>query len=152
MKRILACVDFSEVTDDVVSQTKTLALLSDAEVRLLHVGAPNPDFVGFEAGPDVVRQNVAHALRDEHRRLEELAESLRRESVRATPLMVQGPTVRTIVEHVQRFGADLVVIGSHGHGALFDLLVGSVTQGVLRESPVPALVVPSPKRRAPKSQ
>ena len=150
MQRILTCVDFSEVTEPVVEQTKIIARSQDATVRLLHVGAPNPDFVGFEAGPDVVRDQVAHALRDEHRQLEELVATLQRESVRATHLMAQGPTVQTILEQARRFQADLIVLGSHGHGALVHLLAGSVTQGVLHGSRVPVLVVPS-RRRASSS-
>ena len=103
VERLLVCVDFSEVTNAVVGYAKTLSALTGAEVRLLHVGAPNPDFVGFEAGPDVVRNQVAHTLRDEHRKLEHLAQMLAEANVRATPLMVQGPTSDTILEQARRY-------------------------------------------------
>jgi nucleotide-binding universal stress UspA family protein len=146
MRRVLACVDFSDVTDEVVELTKILARLAGSEVRLLHVGAPNPDFVGFEAGPDAVRKQVAHTLRDEHKRLETIVLHLREENVQATHMMVQGPTVETILDQARRFHADLVVLGSHGHGALFHLLAGSTTQGVLRDAQVPVLVVPAKPR------
>jgi nucleotide-binding universal stress UspA family protein len=144
-ERILVAVDFSETTDAVVERASVLARLSDAELRLLHVAAPNPDFVGFEAGPDTVRNHVAEELREEHRALEALAEFLVRSSVRAHPLMVRGPTARTIVEQARRFGADLIVVGSRSHGALRRLLQGSVAEGVLHESAVPVLVVPFPR-------
>jgi nucleotide-binding universal stress UspA family protein len=146
MQRLLACIDFSEVTDAVIEQTKIIARLAGAEVRLLHVAAPNPDFVGFEAGPDAVRKQVARTLRDEHKKLEELVAHLQQENVAATHMMVQGPTVETIIDQARRFEADLVVLGSHGHSALFHLLAGSVTQGVLRETRVPLLVVPAKPR------
>lgn len=42
-----------------------------------------------------------------------------------------------------RLAADAIVLGSHGHGALYDLLVGSVAEGVLRRAPCPVVVVPS---------
>ncbi len=143
--RILVAIDFSEVTDAVVASATLIARLSDAEIRLLHVAAPNPDFVGFEAGPDVVRDQVAHTLRAEHAALEALAARLKESNIRATPLMVQGPTAQTIVEQTRRFAADLVVVGSHGHGRLRHLLTGSVAEGVLRDSTVPVLVVPAPR-------
>lgn len=145
LERILVAVDFSEVTDAVVASAALLARLSNAEVRLLHVAAPNPDFVGFEAGPDVVRDQVARTLREEHGALEALAARLKESNVRATPLMVQGPTAETIVEQSRRFAAELVVLGSHGHGRLRHLLAGSVAEGVLRHSSVPVLVVPAPR-------
>jgi nucleotide-binding universal stress UspA family protein len=143
IERILVCVDFSEVSDAVVEHAKAVAALAGAEARVLHVAAPNPDFVGFEAGPDSVRNQVAQELRDEHRALEVIAKRLAEANVRAAPLMVQGPTAATILEQIHRFRADLVVLGSHGHGALHHLLAGSVAEEVLRKSPVPVLVVPS---------
>ena len=143
IERILVCVDFSEVTDAVVDQAKAIAALAGAEARVLHVAAPNPDFVGFEAGPKTVRNQVAHTLRDEHRTLEGIARRLAEANVRAAPLMVQGPTAATILEQIHRFRADLVVLGSHGHSALYHVLAGGVAEEVLRKSPVPVLVVPS---------
>jgi nucleotide-binding universal stress UspA family protein len=146
--RILVCVDFSEVTDAVVEHAKAIAALAGAEARVLHVAAPNPDFVGFEAGPDSVRRQVAQTLREEHKNLEVIAQRLAEANVRATSIMVQGPTSETILEHTRRFRADLVVLGSHGHGALYHLLAGSVAEEVLRKSSVPVLVVPSGRRQA----
>jgi len=143
--RILVCVDFSKVTDAVVDCARVLAALAGAEVRLVHVAAPNPDFVGFEAGPDTVRQQVARGLRQEHRALEALGAKLNEANVRAGSLMVQGPTVESILEQARRFQAGLVIIGSHAHGPLHDLIAGSVAQGVLRGSTVPVLVVPAPR-------
>jgi len=43
-------------------------------------------------------------------------------------------------------GASFVVMGSHGHGAMYDLLVGSTAQGVLRKAPCPVLIVPPARR------
>ena len=148
IERILVCVDFSEVTDAVIDHAKAIATLASAEVRVLHVAAPNPDFVGFEAGPDTVRNQVAQTLRDEHKSLESISRRLAEANVRAAPLMVQGPTAATILEQIRRFRADLVVLGSHGHGALYHLLAGSVAEEVLRKSSVPVLVVPSGRRHA----
>lgn len=142
-KRLLVCVDFSEVTEAVVAQAQSIATLTSARVRVLHVAAPDPDFVGFEAGPDSVRHQVALGLREEHAKLERIAERLRSEGVAASPMMVQGSTVATILDQARRFEADLIVLGSHGHGALFHLIAGSVAEGVLREGAVSVLVVPA---------
>jgi nucleotide-binding universal stress UspA family protein len=56
---------------------------------------------------------------------------------------------RDILEQVHTFGADLLVLGSHGHGGFNRLLLGSVTEKVLRRSAIPILVVP---RHAPDAE
>ena len=38
--------------------------------------------------------------------------------------------------------AELLVVGSHGYGAVYDLLVGSISRGILKHSKIPVLVVP----------
>ncbi|MEO8353471.1 MAG: universal stress protein, partial [Chthoniobacteraceae bacterium] len=45
-------------------------------------------------------------------------------------------------------GADMIVMGSHGHGSFYELLVGSVTSGVLRDARCPVLVVPAKEVKA----
>ena len=50
MKEILAAVDFSDYSDAVVSRAASLALAFGANVTLLHVAAPDPDFVGYGIG------------------------------------------------------------------------------------------------------
>jgi nucleotide-binding universal stress UspA family protein len=48
-----------------------------------------------------------------------------------------------ILAQADQLQADLIVVGSHGHGATYDLLVGSISSGVIRKSKVPVLVVPA---------
>jgi nucleotide-binding universal stress UspA family protein len=64
----------------------------------------------------------------------------------AVALHIQGPTVDKILHEAQQQGAELIVMGSHGHGALYELLVGSVTQGVMKGASCPVVVVPAKKK------
>jgi nucleotide-binding universal stress UspA family protein len=50
-----------------------------------------------------------------------------------------------ILNQADELNADLIVMGTHGHGAMYNLLVGSVTKGVLKRSTRPVLLVPAPK-------
>jgi nucleotide-binding universal stress UspA family protein len=113
---------------------------------LLHVTAPDPEFVGYAAGPQTVRDQVARRYREVHQRLQAEAEVLRESGLDAIAVLAQGPSVETILKEARRLGVDLIVMGSHGHGAVYHLLVGSVSQGVLKKSPCPVMVVPSPAR------
>lgn len=140
---ILAAIDFSEVTERVVDTLKQVAATFSAHVWILHVAPPDPAFVGYEAGPQAVRDQVAVEHHERHRKLQQLADRLRSGGVEATALLVQGPTVAKILAEAERLQAALIVLGSHGQGALYDLLVGSVSEGVVRASKVPVLLVPA---------
>ena len=48
-----------------------------------------------------------------------------------------------ITRESEEIDADLIVVGSHGHSAIYDVLVGSYSAGILRKSDVPVLVVPT---------
>lgn len=139
---LLVAVDFSPVTEKQIRAVRRLAA-PGRRVFVIHVAEPDPDFVGFEGGPDEVREQIAVEFREEHRRVQALAAELRDAGLEATALLVQGPTVATILEQADRLEADAVVVGSHGHSAIYDLVVGSVSSGVIRGTHVPVLVVPA---------
>ena len=143
MNTILCAVDFSDVATRVASVAGTMAMAFDARVVLLHVAPPEPSFVSFEPGPQSERDFRAAELRQEHRDLQTLAEALEAEGVTVEPLMVPGATVEKILDEAERLEADVVVLGSHGHSALYDLLVGSVAEGVMRKAKCPVLIVPA---------
>jgi len=138
----VVAMDFSAVSE------KQLAVISrltrqDRHIYLLHVAEPNPDFVGFDAGPDVVRDQMAEQFHREHEQIQAMAQQLRDDGRDVTALLVQGPTVDTILSQAEKLEADLIVVGSHGHGAVFDMLVGSISTEVIRRSSIPVLVVPA---------
>jgi nucleotide-binding universal stress UspA family protein len=143
VRKILAAVDFSPVSKQVTLQAASLAEAFSAELTLVHVAAPDPEFVGYEAGPQTVRDDRAHEIRGEHRELQSAADGLRQRGLAARALLVQGPPVKSILAEAEKLQADVIVIGSHGHGALYRALLGSVGEGVVRASQCPVLVVPA---------
>ena len=142
MELLLVPIDFSAGTERVLATAKQLATATNAALRLLHVAPPEPDFVPYDAGPAVVRAQVANDLREEHRHLQQLALELNEVGIKTSARMVMGPFVETIVDQAELSLADMIVIGSHGHGALFRMVLGSVSEGVVRQSDCPVLVVP----------
>jgi nucleotide-binding universal stress UspA family protein len=145
MKTILVPIDFSDVTERVIATAREYADALKAKVILLHVTEPEPDFVGFEPGPMAIRQAVARDFKAEHQKLDELKSTFSPDH-HVLALHIQGPLVDKILSQATEHHADLIVMGSHGHGALFELFVGSVTSGVLKNSACPVLVVPSAKK------
>lgn len=145
MKTIVAAIDFSDISDEVLTKSSLLAHQFSAHLWILHVAAPDPEFVGYEVGPQHVRDWRANTLHKERLFLQERADELEKEGVQVTPLMAQGPTVETILKESSDLNADMIVVGSHGHGALYELIVGTVTEGLLKASKFPILIVPANK-------
>ncbi len=143
MKNILVTTDFSQHASHAVAKAVELASALNAKLWLVHVAAPEPDFVGFRTGPQSVRDHLAHQLRKEHADLQAQAERARESGVNCEALLVQGPTAETIVSEAERLHAELVVMGSHGHGALFRAIVGSVCEQVIGMGKCTVMVVPA---------
>lgn len=141
--RILVALDLSTATERTLATTIKLARVTQAEVWLLHVAAPEPDFVGYAAGSKAVRDQVAQAHREEHRTLQGHAQVLRDVGIDTTALLIQGPSAAVILGEAGRLAADLIVMATHGRGALMDLVVGSVSHAVLAGSRIPVLLVPA---------
>ena len=108
--------------------------------------APDPEFVGFDAGPQVVRDTRAKELRQEHRELQALRDAMKALGTDAEALLVQGPTVDTLFMEAARLHADLLVMGSHGRGGLYKALTGSVSGSALKRSTTPIVIVPPTER------
>ena len=142
MKTILVPVDFSAATGPQLLVAAEEARRAAAALLLLHVSAPHPDFVPYGVGPQPVRDRRAQELREEHRQMHELAGRLRDQGLQADGRMVAGPTVETILEQAAEHAVDRIVMATHGHGLWHRVLLGSVSEGVLRRATVPVLLVP----------
>lgn len=141
--KVLIAVDLSQSAPDVIEQARRLVAGEDLSVYVLHVAAPDPDFVGYDAGPQNERDAVANHLQKDHKKVQELADGLRANGIDATALLVRGPTAETILAQADKLDVEMIVVGSHGKGAMVQLLVGSVSEGVLRESTRPVVVIPT---------
>jgi len=143
MDNILAAIDFSDITPTVVDKAAEIARCFSSKLWLIHIAAPDPDFVGYGTGPQSKRDWRAKTLREEHRYIQDKALELERSGINVTPLLVQGTTVETILQEASKLKAGMIVIGSHGHGALYKALVGSVSAGIIRQASCPVLIVPA---------
>lgn len=125
-------IDFSDATEPMVQFVIGLCPKLDAEVCVLHAsGAP----------PDDPRQGRAVL----GPKVDQVVKRLEDAGCKAKPKLVFGPVIPTILDQIDTLKPSLVIVGSYGHGALHDLVVGSVTNSVLRSCLCPVLVVPAPR-------
>jgi len=141
--KLLVAIDFSETTNKIIEHVKNLVCKTGSDIWLLHVAMPEPDFVGYDVGPETEREFIAKKFRDQHTKLEGIADGIRKDGIKVTPLLIQGPTVETILKQAEKLEVDAIIVGSHGRGAMYKLLVGSVSEGLLHKTKIPLVVVPA---------
>jgi len=147
MPTLLVPLDTSDAAPIVLRQATQLAKLLGAEMVLLHVVESVSSYVPVGPAMDVVvapipiDESGQIAAFQEH--LEKLAASPRSEGIVVGCEVVQGLPVEEILEQAKLRNPEYVLLGSHGHGAIFHLFSGSVVTGVLRRSSCPVIVVPA---------
>ncbi len=148
MKTILVPIDFSAVSGVVVDEAATLARALSGRVVLLTV--IQPPVITSEYAPlmENISEFVAAGEKTAAKKLAKLAEQLEAKSIAAETLQFNGAPVTNIVEQAEKLSADYIVMGSHGHSAVYDLLVGSTTHGVLMRSKCPVVIVPPENPKA----
>jgi nucleotide-binding universal stress UspA family protein len=144
--KLLVAVDLSESTQIIVDKVEEINTECPAQVWILHNAEPEPDFVEFKVDPLAARESLAKRFHNEHRQIQEIANRLRKAGLDATALLVHGATVETILKEASDLDVDMIVVGTHGRGAMHQLLVGSVSEGILHKSRYPVLVIPTHKR------
>jgi nucleotide-binding universal stress UspA family protein len=139
MNKILVATDGSDSAAEAVEFGIELAAERGAELILVHV-VPAVDIVfGSAFG---VGGAFPHEPSVEDRAiLEDAATVAEEHDVRATTVLLAGDTVDEIVAYADSRDVDLIVVGSRGHSAIANALLGSVSRGVLAESKRPVLVV-----------
>jgi nucleotide-binding universal stress UspA family protein len=163
MKCILVPIDFSDVTPPVIDLARQLAKALGAEIHVLHVkelttaatpgtlgyglagmpelapmsGVPVP---GFEPMPGTIPEDEGQTSK-----LGKWQEEIAQDGIKVSLHEPTGTAAEEILNRADELNADLIVMGTHGHGAMYNLLVGSATKGVLKHSTRPVLLVPAPK-------
>ena len=94
---------------------------------------------------------IEDATRQGERLAQAGAETLTRAGHTAAPKVVSGSPRRAVSAYASEWGADLILVGSHGHSAVGRFLLGSVAQGILRKVPCSVEIVRTRAETAPAS-
>jgi nucleotide-binding universal stress UspA family protein len=147
LKNILVATDFSEPSDAALSYGRELARTFGAHLLVTHVvdnvmtRAYGGD--GFVFADPALQEDVeAAALRQ----VEALISAEDRQMLGARPVVLCSNTAAfAIVDYARGNNVDLIIIGTHGRGAVAHLLMGSVAERVVRTAPCPVLTVRRPE-------
>ncbi len=142
IKNILVAVDFNDNIGDLLGYAESIATKFDSKVWMIHVSAPDPDFVGYEPGPQYIRDSRAEELKEEHKRLQDLRKTLLSRNVRSEALLVQGSTVETVLEEAKKLNSDLMIVGTHKYGFIQNFFLESVSLKLFKNANIPFLAIP----------
>jgi nucleotide-binding universal stress UspA family protein len=143
MKNIVALIDFSDVTFKVLKQAHTLAKALGSQVVIMHVVPEEPVVIDFGLSATVLRPASPESVAADKAKLTELQESLTQNGVPASIHQFPTATITDILSECTKLPADLIILGTHHHGAIYNLLIGSVTSEILKQATCPVLVVPA---------
>ena len=143
VRNILCPVDFFPASEGAATYAAEIALASDASLKLVHVISPIISTYKFPLNPaDVVKR----AKEKSEAKLKTIQERMKRAGVVVTTEIRVGNAPNEIKQAIEADKPDLVVMGTHGRRGIERWFLGSVTESMLRHSPVPMLTI-SPQGR-----
>jgi nucleotide-binding universal stress UspA family protein len=106
----------------------------------------------YGIGIEVLHETLAINEKAAVRQLDHLKKLLTAKGLVADTILVNGQAAPNIISQAIALDADYIILGTHGHTAFYDLLVGSTTHAVLKKAPCPVIVVPVTKKKPAKKR
>jgi universal stress protein A len=142
-RKILCPIDFSEHSLAALDVALRVARQNDAVLCLLNVAPTPAGEAGFQPVP---MDHYPYVEKDRRAQLKKLARERIPAAVRSETLVVSGDPAERVLETARGIAADLIVMGTHGRRGLSHIVLGSVAERVVRESPIPVLTAHSTAR------
>jgi nucleotide-binding universal stress UspA family protein len=150
--KILLAIDGSPCSEAAIAEVARWPWLPQSEVRVVTVDAPvDPGLL--RGSPNAFDEIVKHQQAESMKRLRDAASLLGQDAsgLRVTTSLLEGWPKDAIVTEAERWGADVVVVGSHGYGPIRRFFLGSVSLFVAHHAPCSVLIVrQSPELSPPK--
>ena len=138
-KRILVPVDFSDASARALNTALDLASDLKAEVKIIHIHQVQTQYM-IEGGLYAPELDEDELMEKRKKELANFVEG-QKGDVSISQEVRAGIPETEILEIAGEFQADLIIMGTHGRSGLSHLLMGSVTENVLRHTDVPILSV-----------
>ena len=140
MQKILVPIDFANGIEQIIQKSMQMAKAFSGSIYLVHVEQPIKDSSGRDHGDPV--DEMTNDYPDETAKLNALAQRIRDDGIETHAIFIAGVPSLSILEVAQKVNAELIVMGTHGHGVVTGLLLGGVSQAIIKKSECPVLLVP----------
>lgn len=143
IKKILVPTDFSEQGKTALMYAVAFADQFGAAVDLLHVMEPVPPGALLSY---VSLNDLKKGMKEEaEKNMDELNTEWADYAFPVKKMVIEGHPFVEIIKHAKESNADMIVMGTHGRGAIAHMLLGSVAEKVVRKAPCPVLTVRHPE-------
>ncbi len=141
VRKILCPTDFSEFSDWALELALPMARWFKSEISVMHVVPRvlmHPEYFPYMQEPVLPSPDVRNQAQEE---LDRYAERVRETGIETQVCLEEGDSVEELLVKAEQWPADLIVMGTHGRRGFERLVLGSVTEKVLRKAPCPVLTV-----------
>lgn len=146
--KILLAIDGSSYSDAAVAEVSRRPWPLQSEVRLITAVPPSDEGLFPGLFPTVFDELVKQQRAEGVRRLNEAIAFLKWNcpGLLVIPLVREGYPREVILDEAERWGAELIVVGSHGYTTFARLFLGSVSLAIATKAPCSVEIVRSPRR------
>jgi nucleotide-binding universal stress UspA family protein len=152
MKTILVPIDLSATTASVCDAAVSLAHSTGSKLILLHVVQPPVITSDYGIAMENIEEIVSVSEKTAATQLAAMRQKYAAPDLPVETMQLTGAPAPLILEEAEACGAAYIVMGSHGHTPLYDLLVGTTTHGVLKQACCPVVIVPVGPRKTAKKK
>jgi nucleotide-binding universal stress UspA family protein len=142
-EKILVPVDFSEHSLSALEHAKSIAESYNASLQLLHVIEEPVHPALSLAGKSSIFDIIPDLKADCKKRIEKMLKNVKGSEVKSEIFVIEGRASADIIKFVKEHNTDLLVIATHGLTGIEHLLLGSVTEKVVRMASCPVFTVKS---------
>lgn len=160
MNDIIAAIDFSEKNEGILDKAAEIAKALGVKLWIIHassveksapmVAMESYEYYGIlqqysQAAIDINfdRKLTVEKFKHEHDALKALSAKFKDDGIDCTGLLLEGSPAEVILKKAGDVNAGVIVLGSHGHGELHKLLLGSTSEAVLDGAECGVLIMPS---------
>ncbi len=146
IKNVLIAMDYDETAQMVAEKGFLLAKTMKAKVTLLHVISDQPMYYSaYDYMRELRVDIIPDLMKSTQHFLDKSKKHLGDDSIQT--ILKEGESAEMILDTAKEIGADLIVMGSHSRKWLENIIMGSVTEEVLRKTVIPLFIVPTKKQK-----
>ena len=147
MRHIIVPVDLGDFSQRIINYAADFVGDQNIKLHLIHIIPLDVSYVIGDMGMQYIQSAEDTAIASDKAKLRAMTERLDEKGIVYSIKVEQGIPADIIIEQAEKHNAEMIIMGSHGRGLLYETFVGSVTKDVLQETDIPVLIIPDKFRK-----